>query len=424
MTEPLRPFDPAWRPTGTTAASTIGMRRARWTWAGRIPAGALTLLAGREGIGKSTIWAYLAAQITRGRLDGELAGQPRAVLVAATEDSWAHTLVPRLAAAGADLTLVFRIDDPGTYPEGVQDLVYAVNQHRAALIVLDPLMSRLDGKLDSHKDAEVRQALEPLVRAVEAIGVAIVALIHVNKSGKSDPLDTIMGSKAFTALPRSILYAIADSEDESLRHLTHVKCNLGPLVGTLPYRTRGIVVGEDDGPIYAPVLDWGEEHDQGARDLLAATAGDPETRTATGEAAAWLSDWLTTQGGQAPSADAKKAGRAAGHAERTLQRALPKAKVTTSTTSFPRVTVWTLDPSGAAQSRQQSRQPPGETSGYGVTGVSVAQLSRSTPVAPVAPMAPYPQDSGATDEATASLLYLVPPDDPYPDDDPYSGGDP
>lgn len=416
--ERLRGFDPDWRPTGTTAASTIGMRRARWTWSGRIPAGALTLLAGREGIGKSTVWAHLAAQMTRGRLDGEFAGQPRAVLVAATEDSWAHTLVPRLVAAGADLTMVFRIDDPGTYPEGVPDLLYAINQHRAALVVLDPLMSRLDGKLDSHKDAEVRQALEPLVKAVESVGVAVIGLIHVNKSGKSDPLDTIMGSKAFTALPRSILYAIADGEDEQLRHLTHVKCNLGPLVGTLPYRTRGIVVGEDDGPILAPVLDWGEEHDQGARDLLAAVSGDQETRTATGEAAAWLSDWLTTQGGQAPSSDAKKAGRAAGHAERTLQRALPKAKVTASTTGYPRVTVWTLDPNGAVQSRQQSRQPPGETSGYGVTGVSVAQLSRSETVAPVAPMAPYPQGSGATDDdASRSLLRLVPPDDPWPEEE-------
>ena len=37
-------------------------------------------------------------------------GTPRAVIVAATEDSWAHTIVPRLMAAGADLDRVYRVD--------------------------------------------------------------------------------------------------------------------------------------------------------------------------------------------------------------------------------------------------------------------------------------------------------------------------
>ena len=37
-------------------------------------------------------------------------GEPRQVIVAATEDSWEHTIVPRLMAAGADLDKVLRID--------------------------------------------------------------------------------------------------------------------------------------------------------------------------------------------------------------------------------------------------------------------------------------------------------------------------
>lgn len=417
MNEPLRPFDPDWRPTGTTPASTIGMRRARWVWAGRIPAGALTLLAGREGIGKSTVWAWLAAQITRGRLDGEHVGQPRAVLVAATEDDWAYTIVPRLVAAGADLTLVFRIDNPGTFPDGIAELVYAVTQHRAALVVLDPLMSRLDGKLDSHKDAEVRQALEPLVRAAEGTGAAVVGLIHVNKSVSGDPLNTIMGSRAFPAVARSVLYAVQDGEDEALRHVAHAKSNLGPLCGTLPYRTRGIVVGEDEGPIVAPAIVWGEEHEQGARDLLAATSGDAETRTATSEAADWLSDWLTTQGGSAYSTDAKKAGRAVGHSERSLQRSLVGAGVVTSSGGYPRKTTWTLDPNRGRQSRQQSRQAPGETTQSVVTDMTEARLRRSGPVAPVAPVAPPLQGSGATSDAEALawlVLYGSPPDEDEP----------
>jgi hypothetical protein len=81
-----------------------------WLWQDRIPLGSLSLIGGREGIGKSTVAYTIVAGITRGRLAGEHAGQPRSVIVAATEDSWAHTIVPRLMAAGADLDRVFKID--------------------------------------------------------------------------------------------------------------------------------------------------------------------------------------------------------------------------------------------------------------------------------------------------------------------------
>lgn len=47
-------------------------------------------------------WA--AAQVTRGELPGVYAGAPKDVLIAATQDSWEHTIVPRLIAAAADLT--------------------------------------------------------------------------------------------------------------------------------------------------------------------------------------------------------------------------------------------------------------------------------------------------------------------------------
>ena len=50
-------------------------------------------------------------------LKGVYFGQPRSVLVAATEDSWEHTIVPRLMAAGADLTRVYRVDVVA--PDGV-----------------------------------------------------------------------------------------------------------------------------------------------------------------------------------------------------------------------------------------------------------------------------------------------------------------
>jgi len=59
--------------------------------------------------------------------------------------------------------------------------------------------------------------------------LAIVGLIHHNKSSTTDPLNLVMASKAFTAVARSVHTIIRDPEDESglARLLRRSKNNLG-----------------------------------------------------------------------------------------------------------------------------------------------------------------------------------------------------
>ena len=65
------------------------------------------MLGGREGVGK-TICAYtLAASLTCGRLRGAFTGEPRAVIVSATEDSWEHTRVSVTAGDSETAALTF-----------------------------------------------------------------------------------------------------------------------------------------------------------------------------------------------------------------------------------------------------------------------------------------------------------------------------
>jgi hypothetical protein len=61
---------------------------------------------------------------------------------------------------------------------------------RVVLFILDPLLSTLEGRLDTHKDAEVRKALHPLVALADETQMAIIGIIHVNKSQGTDPLNT------------------------------------------------------------------------------------------------------------------------------------------------------------------------------------------------------------------------------------------
>jgi hypothetical protein len=81
----------------------------RWLWDGRIPLGTVTLRVGREKLGKSTLCVELAARLSRGELEGDLAGTPIDSLLVSYEDSSSRTIKPQLMAAGADLGRVHRI---------------------------------------------------------------------------------------------------------------------------------------------------------------------------------------------------------------------------------------------------------------------------------------------------------------------------
>jgi predicted ATP-dependent serine protease len=176
-------------------ASDMTMRATRWLWEEDartrwLPLGGLTLLGGREGVGKTTIAYGIAARVTRGTLPGSFHGTPKSVVVAATEDAWEQTILPRLVAAGADLDCVFRVDTitPDGYPEGlslpedVAGLRLICEDEDVALVLLDPLIGTVGKALDSHKDADVRRALEPLSRLAHDVGVSLLGLIHVNKT--------------------------------------------------------------------------------------------------------------------------------------------------------------------------------------------------------------------------------------------------
>jgi hypothetical protein len=386
-TPPPAPKTPPAYKITLTPASTITPRMVRWLWDGRIALGTLALIGGREGIGKSTVAYTLAAEITRGTLIGQYHGQTRAVIVAATEDSWEHTIVPRLMAAGADLDLVYRVDVVSTegvdvtlsLPRDLTVLEVVVKQVAAAMILLDPLLSRLDVKLDTHKDAEVRIALEPLVTLAERTGCSVLGLIHVNKSTSNDPLTLLMGSRAFAAVARSVLFAMVDPEMETRRLLGQPKNNLGQIdtLPTLMFQIESAVVAEtDEGVISTGHLVWLGESAYSITDAL--DQAEDQDPGATGEAADWLSDYLNEHGGRAPSVEIKRAGTGAGHAERTIQRARKRLRLRVHSYGKPRRTDWGFreaipefeDQQGSPKSLISVVPIPGETWHIGTTGTT------------------------------------------------------
>jgi hypothetical protein len=366
-----------------TSLDGVRVRPVRWLWEGRLALGTLALLGGREGIGKSIVWIDRAALLTLGRLPGVFYGVPKSIVVAATEDSFEFTIVPRLMAAGADLSRVYRVDvtdaanvDTGlSLPRDLPALGELVAEVDAALVVLDPMLSRLDAALDTHKDAEVRRALEPLVALAGRYDVVVLGLIHVNKAITTDPLTALMASRAFPAVARSVLFLMRDPGDEGLLLLGQPKNNLGITFGppTLTLRIGAVHVADtEEGPVWAPRAEWVGETTLTISEAMDDSM-DAERAANTQDAATWLHDFLESHGNGEDSIRVKEAAKAAGYSGGVLHRARHRLHVVTSGSGYPRRTMWTLPVVPLSHSTY------GESDTTGTTGTTeVSHSSRSS----------------------------------------------
>lgn len=342
-----------------TLASQIKPQRVRWLWQDRIPLGELSIIAGREGLGKSTFALHLVAQLTRGALAGEFYRTPRTVLIVATEDSWANVIVPRLMAADANLDMVLRVEvesDTGfaqapSFPGDLIPLGELIEQHDPAMVLFDPLMSRLSAKLDSHKDGEVRQALEPLTALAQQHEASLVGLMHFNKSSTDDPMNALMGSRAFSAVARSVTVVIRHPDDPERRVFGTPKNNLGP--DTLPpigYRIVGHQYDIDSVEAWtSKVQILGAEPESISELMGRSRSNRMHTAVAVANAEAWLRDRLSS--GEQPKKAVIAASRSEGISLTQLDRAAAALGVVSRRVpGYQGGTAWSLPTSGVPAS--------------------------------------------------------------------------
>ncbi|WP_200210894.1 AAA family ATPase [Micromonospora coerulea] len=367
------------KPTGRrlvlTAAADIEPEPVVWAWqheddftggSGRIPLGSLSVAAGREGTGKSSFGIWLAAMITRGTLPGSLYGQPHAVIYAAVEDSWKYTLVPRLIAAGADLTKVFRVEvvedeqDGTTLSLPVDNALLEREMRRvgAALLVLDPLMSTIGAGIDTHRERDVRVALDPLARLADRARCVVLGIAHFNKGGGTDPSSLITGSGAFKNVPRSVFGFAADPEGD--RVMTQTKNSLGRLdLPSLSYQIEGVEIPTRLGPAHVGRLVWLGESDRSVTDILS-DRGDAEDQEDRQDAAEWLRSYLADQGGEASAVDVFKAGDKDGFRKDALKRAKRKAGVISEKGGMDAGWMWRLKPTEEREGSEGSKGADGK----------------------------------------------------------------
>lgn len=256
-----------------------------WLWKGFLAAGKLHVLAGAPGTGKTTIALSLAASITMGMNWPDGTKAPIGdVLIWSGEDDPSDTLAPRLLAAGADMSRVHFIsgtfDGESTRPfDPARDVILLSEQIksiRPRLLIVDPIVSAVAG--DSHKGAEVRRGLQPLVDVARLSDCAVLGISHFSKgtSGR-EPLERVTGSLAFGALARIVLVTAkvkTMGDEEQKRVMVRAKSNIGPDGGGFAYALEIQEVGIG---IEGQRVQWLETLDGSAREVLAEAEAELET---------------------------------------------------------------------------------------------------------------------------------------------------
>ncbi|HEY2883920.1 MAG TPA: AAA family ATPase [Rhizomicrobium sp.] len=301
-----------------------------WIWPGWLAAGKLHILGGQAGTGKTTLAIAIAATLSNGGVFPDGTRAPVGdTLIWSGEDAFRDSILPRFIANGGvrdrihfvngrhDENGVLQDFDPAWDVDALLEAASSIRMLR--LNIIDPVVSAVLG--DSHKNAEVRRAMQPLVRLGEDMRAAILGISHITKGTTGrDPIERITGSGAFTALPRLVWCTAKSSDLNKPRRLVRIKSNVGPDGGGFEYELQQSLVDVERG-VFGQCILWGEMLEGDARNLIAEveTPDEPGNASALDAAKAWLPEILGT--GIVAVTYVQDAAREKGHAWATVQRA-------------------------------------------------------------------------------------------------------
>ncbi len=339
-------------------ASEIEMKKINWLWPNRIARGKITLLSGNPGLGKSQIIAYITNIITNsGIFADKTACADGNVIILSAEDDAADTIVPRLKAAGANLTKVTIIEsilknnkenqfNLTTDISALENLLITLGN--VSTIFIDPLSAYL-GNIDDHRNGEVRAILSLLAKLAEKYQVAIICISHHNKSGSTEALLRVLGSIGFVAAARAAFAVIKDPDDENRRYFLPLKNNIGNDKTGLVFSIEPFLV---DDVIETSRIKWIDGTITKTADEIIRIQANPHKKTARDEAKEMMKELLST--GSKNSADVISKIQDAGYSLRTIERAKTDLGVISKKSGFEEGWLWHLpmNPPNELEDRQ------------------------------------------------------------------------
>jgi putative DNA primase/helicase len=327
----------------TRPASSFKMRGIKWLWPERFAIGKLGLIGGLPDKGKGLISSDLIACVTNDHPlpCGEGKTPQGNVILFTAEDDIEDTVIPRLAAAYANLDRVHIVqmvrqhDGKARNFSMLTDLPVLEEKiteiGNVVLVIIDPMSAYLGvGKVNANSTTDVRGFLKPLTDLATNKAVSIIGIMHFNKKADvTNAMLRIADSLAYVASARHVFVVVDDTEVDKRRLFVKAKNNLARDTKALSYMTGTRLVGTDDETrkeIWAPYILWGSEHVEiTANEAMQAEAGGNQSRSDKREALAFLRDRLAS--GPLKQEELIEDALANDISEKTLRRAKKDLKV-------------------------------------------------------------------------------------------------
>lgn len=307
----------------------MSMKHVEFLWPGYLARGAVHVVAGHSGEGKSTLMSALAAVFTTG---GRLPDGSRApvcnVLVYSGEEGIQDTLLPRLRGMGADMERIFipkaRYDaagnvtpfDPST---DIELLKLAVAEHEIGMVIIDPIMGLMSAG-SGNDAADVRHSLRPVQELAETTGASVVGVTHFGKTTKDRTLEArILGSQAWAAVARSCLVVVRESDSER-RVLLRAKTNIARRDGGVVFHLAPLSFDWHGETFRTMGVQWGRVLTGVPEMIAAAIESDAAKDERVDATRAFILDLFEGRS-EVPSGDVEAQAKACGLSYRGVQKA-------------------------------------------------------------------------------------------------------
>lgn len=214
--------------------------------------GAITVLDGNMGQGKSTFTCAIAAAVTTGEpppfIDEIEQGS---VLFMSAEDDPSRVLKPRLMKAEADVSKVRYQDEPFTLDErGLALVRQELTANTPSLVVIDPIIAFMKEGSNGNNATETMHFMVQLDHLARDFDTAILIVRHLRKSRADHAMHQGIGSISISARVRSGLILAPHPDDPRKRAIVHAKSNYSEAGPAIVFEM------ESDGPRSHPKIVW------------------------------------------------------------------------------------------------------------------------------------------------------------------------
>ena len=236
--------------------------RTEWVWAGYVPKGYVSLVAGAAGSGKSALVLWLAKSVTTVAPwpDGSPNTTPTGKVVWCDTEATQAILLERAQAWGIPLeNIIIPALDPERPledvllddPKGWEALEREVKTHRPPLVVIDSLRG---SHRSEEKDAPMQALMSKLANLARDHQAAVIVVHHLRKRNELERADVVepdrvRGSGVIVAMSRLVL-AVDRPNGDDLEHqrLSIIKNNLGKFAPSLGFRISDAGLAFGDAP--------------------------------------------------------------------------------------------------------------------------------------------------------------------------------